>query len=66
MEIPHSIHRGSILKKMKGEPRDVLARKIVQESTEPSAFESAEKEFHSEYGNLVIKLRGKSEIKINY
>jgi hypothetical protein len=48
------------------EPRDVLARKIVQESTEPSAFESAEKEFHSEYGNLVIKLRGKSEIKINY
>ncbi len=48
------------------EPRDVLARKIVQESTEMPAFESAEKEFHGEYGNLVIKLRGKSEIKINY
>jgi len=48
------------------EPRDVLARGVVQESAELSAFESAEKEFHSEYGNLVIKLRGKSEIRINY
>jgi hypothetical protein len=48
------------------EPRDVLARRVVQESTEMPAFESAEKEFHGEYGNLVIKLRGKSEIKINY
>ncbi len=48
------------------EPRDVLARKIFQESTEAPVFKSAEKEFHGEYGNLVIKLRGKSEIKINY
>jgi len=48
------------------EPRDVLARGVVQESAEPSAFESAEKEFHGEYGNLVIRLRGKSEIRVRY
>jgi len=48
------------------EPRDVLARGVVQESTEPSAFESAEKEFHTEYGSLVIRLQGKSEISIRY
>jgi len=48
------------------EPRGVLTRRVVQESTEVSAFESAEKEFHSEYGNLVIRLRGKSEIRIRY
>ncbi|MCH7559620.1 MAG: hypothetical protein IIB56_19515, partial [Planctomycetes bacterium] len=48
------------------EPRDVLVRRVVQESTEAPVFKSAEKEFHSEYGNLVIKLRGKSEIRINY
>jgi hypothetical protein len=48
------------------EPRDVLARGVVQESAEPSAFESAEKEFHAEYGSLVIRLQGKSEIRIRY
>jgi len=51
---------------IKREPRDVLVRKVVRESTKSTAFESAEKEFHGEYGNLVIKLRGKSEIRINY
>ena len=51
---------------IKRQPKDVLVRKVVRESTQPSAFESAEKEFHSKYGNLVIKLRGKSEIRINY
>ncbi|MFH1884926.1 MAG: hypothetical protein ABIL62_19695, partial [Planctomycetota bacterium] len=48
------------------EPRDVLASGVVQESAEPSAFESAEKEFHAEYGSLVIRLQGKSEIRIRY
>ncbi len=48
------------------EPRDVLVCGVVQESTGPSAFESAEKEFHAEYGNLVVRLQGKSEIKIRY
>ncbi|HUU18449.1 MAG TPA: hypothetical protein VMW72_14965 [Sedimentisphaerales bacterium] len=46
------------------EPRDVLARGVVQESAEPSAFESAEREFHGEYGSLVVRLQGKSEIRI--
>jgi hypothetical protein len=49
---------------IKREPRDVLARGVVQESAGPSAFESAEKEFHAEYGSLVIRLQGKSEIRI--
>jgi len=48
------------------EPREVLTRRVVQESAEVSAFESAEKKFHNEYGNLVIRLRGKSEIRIRY
>ncbi len=48
------------------EPRDVLVRGVVQESTGPSAFKSAEKEFHADYGNIVIRLQGKSEIKIRY
>ena len=48
------------------EPRKVLVRGVVQESAEPSAFESAEKEFHAECGSLVIRLRGKSEIRIRY
>ncbi len=47
-------------------PRDVMVRKDVQGSAKSSAFESAKKEFHSKYGNLVITLRGKSEIRINY
>lgn len=48
------------------EPRDVLVRGVVQEPAEPSAFESAEKEFHGEYGNLIIRLQGKSEIRVRY
>jgi hypothetical protein len=48
------------------EPRDVLARGVVQESAEPSDFRSSEKEFHAEYGSLIIGLQGKSEIKIRY
>jgi len=48
------------------EPRDVLTRGVVQESVEPSAFESAEKEFHDEYGSLIIRLQSKSEINIRY
>ncbi len=47
-------------------PRDVMVRKVIQESVNSSDFQSAEKEFHSDYGNLVIKLQGKSEIRINY
>jgi hypothetical protein len=50
---------------VKQRPRDVLMHKIVQES-KSSGFESAEEEFNSDYGNLLIKLQGKSEIKINY
>ncbi len=48
------------------EPRDVLARGVVQDSAEASAFESAEKEFHAEYGSLIIRLQGKSEIRVSY
>jgi len=51
---------------IKREPREVLARGVVQESTEPSDFESTEKDFHGEYGNLIIGLQGKSEIRIRY
>jgi hypothetical protein len=51
---------------IKRKPRDVLVRKIAQASVKSSAFESAEKGFHGEYGNLVITLRGKSEVRINY
>jgi hypothetical protein len=51
---------------MRRKPRDVLVRKVVQGSGESSSFEPAEKEFHSENGNLIIKLRGKSEIRIDY
>jgi len=48
------------------EPREVQTHRIVPESTEPSVFKSAETEFQSAYGYLVIKLRGKSDIKIVY
>jgi len=48
------------------EPRDVLARGVVQESAEASAFEFADKEFHAEYGSLIIRLQGKSEIWVRY
>ena len=51
---------------IKQRPRDVLVRKVIQESVKTLSFESAEKEFHSKYGNLVITLRGKSEVRINY
>jgi len=46
------------------EPKEVSVRNVVQGSTEVSAFEPAEKKFHSEYGNLLIRLEGKSEIQI--
>jgi len=46
------------------EPKEVSVRKGFQKSTEPPAFEPKEKKFHGEYGNLVIKLNGKSEIQI--
>jgi len=55
-----------LVSRIEREPRDVLARGVVQESAEPSAFESAEKEFHADYGSLVIRLQGKSEIRIRY
>ncbi len=48
------------------EPREVQIRRIVPESTGPSVFKSAETEFQSAYGYLVIKLRGKSDIRIVY
>ena len=51
---------------IKREPGDVFVRKIVQGSGESSSFKSIGKEFHSEFGNLIVKLRGKSEIKIVY
>jgi hypothetical protein len=51
---------------IKPEPREVLARRVVREFTELPAFEPAEKKFHSEYGNLIIGLKGKSEIRIRY
>ncbi len=51
---------------IKKRPKDVLVRKVIQETMKSSAFDSAENEFHSKYGNLVIKLQGKSEIRINY
>ena len=53
-----------LVSRIEREPGEVLARGVVQESAEPSAFESAEKEFHTEYGNLIIRLQGKSEIRI--
>ena len=46
--------------------KDVYVQKIVIGSGESSSFESAEKELHSQYGNLIIKLKGKSEIRIDY
>ncbi len=48
------------------QPRDVQVRQVVSKSVKSSDFESAEKEFHGEYGNLVITIRGKSEVRINY
>ncbi len=48
------------------EPSEVLAGGVVQESTEAPVFKSAETEFHGEYGNLVIRLQGKSEIRVRY
>ncbi len=51
---------------IKREPGDVFVRKIVQGSGESSSFKFIGKEFHSEFGNLIVKLRGKSEIKIVY
>jgi len=46
------------------EPNEVRVRKLAKESDRALAFESAEKEFYSEYKYLVIRLNGKSEIQI--
>jgi len=51
---------------IKREPRDVLARGVAQEPTVAPVFKSAETEFQVEYGNLVVRLQGKSEIRIRY
>jgi hypothetical protein len=51
---------------IKHEPDGVTARKVLREPVKTAAFEPVEKEFHSQYGNLVIKLKGKSEVKIDY
>ncbi len=48
------------------EPSEVVAHGVVQESAGPYAFESVEKQFHGEYGYLIIILQGKSEIRIRY
>jgi hypothetical protein len=51
---------------MKQKPRDVSVRKTGKEPGKSSSFEPAEKEFLDEFGNLIIKLKGKSEIRIDY
>jgi hypothetical protein len=48
------------------EPRKVVVRGVVPESAEPPVFGSAEKEFHADCGSLLIRLQGKSEIRIRY
>jgi len=48
------------------EPREVRARRVIQSSTGPPAFKPVEKQFHSDGKCLVITLRGKSEIRIEY
>jgi hypothetical protein len=46
------------------EPGEVLARKVAHESTEAPVFKSAEAEFHDKDSNLIIRLQGKSQIRI--
>jgi len=48
------------------EPSEVSARNFANDSDEPLAFKSTKTEFHSEYGNLIIRLQGKTEIRIRY
>ena len=48
------------------EPDGVSVRKVLEDSDKPLSAKSAEKQFHSEYGNLIIRLQGKSEIRIRY
>ena len=66
MEISHSIHRGSILKKNEAGAERCPGSQNCSGIDRAVCFQVCEKEFHSEYRNLVIKLRGKSEIRINY
>jgi len=51
---------------IKKKPSGILARKIARESIEPSVIKYAETEFHERYGTLIIRLQGKSEIRIVY
>jgi hypothetical protein len=51
---------------IKKEPSGISVRKIVGDSDKRLSAKSAEKQFHNEYGNLVIRLQGKSEIRIKY
>jgi hypothetical protein len=46
------------------EPSKVLARKAAHKSAEAPVFKHAEMEFYEEHNNLVIRLQGKSEIRI--
>jgi hypothetical protein len=43
-------------------PSDVLMRSVVK----PSDFRPVEREFHDEFVNLIIKLKGKTEVRIDY
>jgi hypothetical protein len=48
------------------EPAEVNVRTLYEKSGKPDVFESAKSEFHSKYGNLVIALEGRSEVRITY
>ncbi len=55
-----------LLSGIKEEPAEVKARRITKRSGKIRAFRSTKGEFRSEYENLVIRLDGRSEVKIRY
>jgi hypothetical protein len=48
------------------EPAGVRACRIAEKSGKVRTYRSAKREFHGEYGNLVIRLEGRSEIQVRY
>ncbi len=45
-------------------PKKVLASKVGVLTAEPRPFETVEKEYHSESGSLIIRLKGESQVRI--
>jgi hypothetical protein len=48
------------------EPAEVNARRTAAKSDKVSTSRPAKREFHSDYGNLVIRSEGRSEIQVRY